>query len=119
MAESRIPPPSTEGPSPRGEEETERLRRGLAVDSETREHARRQGLLNVLYWMAVTGIIVGGAALISGAVILMYHYLSPAEHHWLSDQQLRDLRTIATSGLGTAVLVELVRRYVPRNSREG
>ena len=72
-----------------------------------------------LYWMVVVGVVVGGLALISGMSILMYHHLSPTGYHWLSDQQLRDLQTIAIGSLGAAVLVELVRRYVPRDFREG
>ena len=115
MPEVRVPPPGEENPSYLAEHEVDSLHQGLALDSATRDHGRREGLLTSLYWMAVLGVVVVGLALISGISILMYHYLSPTGYHWLSDQQLRDLQTIATSGLGTAVVVEVVRRYVRRD----
>ena len=112
---TRIPPPIEEEPSPRATQEADSLRQGLELDSETKDHARREVLLTIVYVLAYFGVAVGGLAFISGVGILVFHHLSPAEQHWLSDQQLRDLRTIGTSGLSTAVVVEVGRRYLFRD----
>lgn len=82
----------------------------LAREAEVAEAARTEKFrghferisLGILYVLAVALVIIGG--------VWLYHLVMPYCHHWLTDDQLDDLRGILTGGLIVGVLTDHFRK---------
>lgn len=73
-------------------------KQALEADGQRQEHARREKLRGV-FATCVRGLVVLVFLLLAAALlILTWHYLAPADMHWVADDALEKVSTVLFSG---------------------
>ena len=110
----RIPRPAEETPTDMAAGEEDRLAQGQNLDTRRQEHWWRKWVRGIAYSVLCVLMIVLGLVVIGIIVCLAAHYFFPESWHWISQQQIDRLETIAASSVVTALSAEIGRRFANR-----
>ena len=79
-------------------QEEESFKRQLDIEKETNRHRRSERTRNLfsegMLWLVRSLIFVT----VTAVLVTAWHHLAPSNMHWLSDEQLADIRTFLFSG---------------------
>ena len=114
--EVRVPGPDKLGydidVSDRAKKEEEAYSKKRNLEKADREHKRNERIRDVIaggtLWL-IRAIIL---SVFITVIVVAFHHLAPDRWHWLSEDQLTDLRTVLFSG----AVVGAVSSYVQRHS---
>ena len=84
----------------------------LSDESQRNEHNRNEKLRNVIargVWCLLVVIFI---LVVIALLILAWHYLGPKEYKWVSDENLRFVGAILSSGTISAFLGHYVRNRI-------
>lgn len=82
----------------------------LAREAARAEHHRDQRFKRHFECLALIALWVMSGSLLLIGLFWLFHLLTPTTWHWLSELQLRDLRTLLTGGLVIGVLTDHFRK---------
>ncbi|NYZ16633.1 hypothetical protein HL658_29155 [Azospirillum sp. RWY-5-1] len=96
----------------KAEKEANAIARGDLEDiASKKEHGRREEIRDELLWHAKWTIRFVGAMCILAVAVFSFHYLAPANWHWLNEDQLGSVKTFLFSGAVIGVASKFSTRY--------
>ena len=112
----RIPPPSPDSVIPSGDasDEVEDRKFGdqdFSLRKQASDFKRQEITRDLLSWGMVVVLLLSFIAIASMIVVLAWHYVVSSAFHWLSDEQLGDMKSLLFSGAVAGAVAAFVQRH--------
>ena len=109
MSGLRIPPeapPDDAGDRMGAQQEQQELERAAS------EHQQDEAARSIIAWCMRSLIFVVFLIILSAVVTLGFHLLAPSGYHWLSSDEIENVRNAVVSGSFVALGTTYLRRYI-------
>ena len=96
----------------RANREREAFREGYGAHSKHKQHFRKEDLRSVIHWSIVILVLIAVVTIGGMLATWGWHTLAPQHYHWLSPEELTQIKSLLFSAAMAAFVSEYARKML-------